>query len=167
MECLKINDIGVNKIRAFDKKLYSEEHNSYKYYAFYEHDDKYIPLKIILKDVVGYYDDCKDKGKTMNLRLHDDSLDKIYDIFDYIEKKILKIDLNNFTYESKDEEYLKTKVSDETCFRKDKDNKTNIIPNKNTKYNCKVLLQAQSVCYSMKVVYLIMIMMTLFIILNY
>ena len=59
------------------------------------------------------------------------------------------------------------KVSDETCFRKDKDNKTNIIPNENTKYNCRVLLQAQSVCHSMKVVYLIMIMMILFIILKY
>ena len=61
-----------------------------------------------------------------------------------------KINLNNFTYESKGEEYLKTKVSDETCFRKDKDNKTNIIPNENTMYNCGVLLQIQSVCYSMK-----------------
>ena len=60
-------------------------------------------------------------------------------------KKKIKIDLNNFTYESKDEEYLKTKVSDETCFRKNKDDKTNIIPNENTRYNCRVLLQIQSV----------------------
>ena len=65
----------------------------------------------------------------MNFKLDDDSLDKIYDIFGYIEKK-KEIDLNNFTYESKGEEYLKTIVSDETCFRKD--NKTNIIPNENT-----------------------------------
>ena len=105
MEYFKINDIDINKIRVFDKKVYSKEHNSYKYYAFYEQDDKYIPLKILLKDVVGYYNDYKDKGKTMNLRLDNDSLDKIYDIFGYIEKK-LKIVLNNFTYESKGEEYL-------------------------------------------------------------
>ena len=58
----------------------------------------------------------------MNFKLNDDSSDKIYDIFEYIEEK-LKIDLNNFPYESKDEEYLKTNVSDETCFIKDKDDK--------------------------------------------
>ena len=138
MERFKINDIDTNKMRVSDKKLYRKEHNAYKYYVLNEHD-KYIPLKIILKVVVGYYNDYKDKGKTMNFKLHDDSLDKFYDIFEYIEKK-LKIDLSNFTYESKGEEYLKTKVSDETYFRKDKDDKTNIIPNENTKYNCRVLL---------------------------
>ena len=148
----RINYIDINKISVSDKKLYNKEHNSYKCYVFYEHNYKYILLKIILRDVVGYYNDDKDNGKydakygtkTMNFKLDDDSLDRIYDIFEYIEKK-LKIDLNNFTYESKGEEYLKTKVSDETCFRKNKDDKTNIIRNENTRYNCRVLLQIQSV----------------------
>ena len=72
----------------------------------------------------------------MNFKLDDDSLDKVYDIFEHIEEK-LKIDLNNFTYESKGEEYLKTIVSDKTCLRTD--NKTNIFPNENTNYNCRVL----------------------------
>ena len=120
----------------------------YKYYVFYEYDDKYIPLKLILRDVVGYYNDYKDNSKydskysakRINFKLDDDSLDKIYDIFKCTE--------NRFTYVSKGEEYLKTILSDETCFRKD--NKTNIIPNENTKYNCRVLLQIQSVYYSMK-----------------
>ena len=90
---------------------------------YYEHNDKYIPLKVILRNVIGYYNDYKDNGKTMNFKLDDDSLDKIIDIFEHIEEK-LKIDVNNFIYESKGEEYFKTKVSDETCFRKD--NKTDI-----------------------------------------
>ena len=63
---------------------------------FYEHGDKYIPLKIILRDVVGYFIDFKDNSKydskysakRMNFKLDDDSLDKIYDIFECIEKKI-------------------------------------------------------------------------------
>ena len=148
-KCFKINDIDIDKIRVSDKKLYHKEHNSYKYYVLYEHDDEYIPLKIILRDVVGYYNDYKDNGKTMNFKVDDDSLGKIIDIFEYIEEK-LKIDLNNFAYESKGEEYLKTKVSDEACFRKDKDKEINAIPNKNTKYNCRVLLQIQSVYYSME-----------------
>ena len=106
MECFKNDDIAVNKIRVSDKKLYSKERNSYKYYVFYEHDDKFIPLKVILKDVVGYCNEYKDNGKTMILRVDDDSLDKICVIFEYIEKKKINIDLNNFTYESKCEDYL-------------------------------------------------------------
>ena len=58
----------------------------------------------------------------MNFKLDDNSLDKIYDIFRHTEEKF-GIDHNNFTYESKGEEYLKTIVSDETYFIKD--NKTN------------------------------------------
>ena len=30
-ECFNIDDIDVNKIRVSNKKLYSKEHNSYKY----------------------------------------------------------------------------------------------------------------------------------------
>ena len=155
----KINDIDIDKIRVSDKKLYNKSHNSYKYYMFYEHSDEYIPLRIVLKDVVGYYNDCKDNSKydtkysakRISLRVSDDddSLDKAYDILIDIEER-LGIDLNNFMYESRGEEYLKTIVSDETCFRKSKDNKTNIIPNENTNYICGVLLQIQSVYYSMK-----------------
>ena len=36
------------------------------------------------------------------------------------------------------------------CFINNKGNKTDIIPNKNTKYDCKVVLQRQSVYYNME-----------------
>ena len=110
---------------------------------FYEHDDEYIPLRIILKDVVGY------SSKSMNFRISDDDglIIKFYDIFGHIRLK-LGIDLNDFTYKSNGgEEYLKTSVSDETCFRENKDNR---IANKNIKYTYRVLLQIQSVYFSMK-----------------
>ena len=63
---------------------------------FYEHDDKYILLGIILKDVVGYYNDYKDNSKytfkysveKMNFKLDNDLQHKFYDIFEHIEKKI-------------------------------------------------------------------------------
>ena len=69
---------------------------------FYEYGDKYIPLKIILRDAVGYHNDYKDNSKynskysakRMDFKLDDDSLNKSYDIFEYIEKK-LNIYLNN------------------------------------------------------------------------
>ena len=38
--------------------------------------------------MVGYYNDYKDNGKAMNFKLVDDSLDKIYDIFEYIEEQL-------------------------------------------------------------------------------
>ena len=63
-KCFKIDDVDNNKIRVSDKKLYSKEQNSYKYYVFHEHDnDEWIPLQIVLKDVVGYYNDYKDNSK--------------------------------------------------------------------------------------------------------
>ena len=62
---------------------------------FYEHDDECILLKIVLKDMVGYYNDCKDNSKydakyiakRMNFRLNHDSIDKDYDIFENIEEQ--------------------------------------------------------------------------------
>ena len=60
---LRIYDIDIEKIRVSDRKLYNKEHNSYKYYVFYEHNDKYIPLRIILRDVNGYCNDYNDKSK--------------------------------------------------------------------------------------------------------
>ena len=108
-ECLRISEIDTNKIRVSDKNLYNKEHNSCKHYVYYEHNDKYIPLKVILRNAVGYYNDYKDNGKTMNFKFDDNSLDKIIDLFEQIEER-LKIDLSNFTYESKGEEYLKTKM---------------------------------------------------------
>ena len=144
----KIDDIDINKIRISDGKIFSKEHNSYKYYIFYEDDNRYFPLKIIFKDVVGYYNVLKimmlkTTLKKMNFNLDDVSQDKMYDIFEHIEEK-LGIGLSDFIYESKGEEYLKTNVSNDICF------KDNAIPNENTKYNCRVLLRTQSVFYSMK-----------------
>ena len=86
----------------------------------------------------------------MNFRLSDgdDLLDKFYDIFEHIEEKSGIDGLSNFKYESiRGKEYLKTSVSDEMCFR---EGKHNLIPDKNTKYICRVLLQIQSVYFDMK-----------------
>ena len=125
-----------------DKKLYIKEHDSYKHYVFYEDDNKYIPLKIALLDVPDYNNIFKDDSKTINFKLDDDSLRKIIDIFECT-GEILNIDLYHYLYEdSNGNTHFKTKVSDETCFRKDKDKTANTIPNDKTKYNCIVLLQS-------------------------
>ena len=56
IKCVKFNDVEINKIRVSEQRLYSKQHNAYKYYVIYEHDNEYIPLRVTLKDVVGYYD---------------------------------------------------------------------------------------------------------------
>ena len=145
-KCFKINDIDINKIRISEKKLYRKEHNSYKHYVFYERDDNdYITLRIILQDVVGYYSVYKDSNK-MNFRLNSELYDKINGIFDHIQEK-LNVDLSNFTFLKRGEEYFNATVSDETCFREGKNIFT---PKENIMYTCRVLLQIQSVFYNTK-----------------
>ena len=84
----EINDIDIDKIRISDKKLYNIKHDSYKHYVFHEDGDKYIPLRIIFKDVLGFYNDYKDNGKKMRFKLDDVSLGKSIDIFELIGKNL-------------------------------------------------------------------------------
>ena len=44
---------------------------------FHEDGDKYIPLKIALLDVPGYYNIFTDGSKAMNFKLYDDLLKKL------------------------------------------------------------------------------------------
>ena len=38
-DCFGINDIDTNKIRISEKSLCSKQHNAYKYYVLYEHNN--------------------------------------------------------------------------------------------------------------------------------
>ena len=67
-----IKDRDIDKIRVSDKKLYNKKHDSCKYCLFYEDYNEYIPLKITLLDVPGYYNIFNDDTKTMNFKLDDD-----------------------------------------------------------------------------------------------
>ena len=49
-----INDIDIDEIKVSDKKLYNKNLDAYKHYAFYEDDNEYIPLRIILLNVTGF-----------------------------------------------------------------------------------------------------------------
>ena len=108
-KCFGINDIDINKIRISEKSLYSKQHNAYKYYVLYEHNNEYMPLRITLKDLVGYYDVYKD-DKRMNFKINDELSDKIYqsleNIFEHIEKK-LDITLNDLRLKKKAKATLK------------------------------------------------------------
>ena len=55
-DSLGIDEIDINKIRISERSLYSKQHNAYKYYVLYEHNNGYTPLRIKLRNVVGYYD---------------------------------------------------------------------------------------------------------------
>ena len=90
-KCFRINDIDINKIRIREKSIYSKRHNAYKYYVLFEHNNEYMPLRITLKDLLGYYD-VYNNDKRMNFKINDKLSDKIYEslenIFEHIEKKL-------------------------------------------------------------------------------
>ena len=144
-----IDDVDLDKIKVSNKKLYSKKHDSYNHYVFYEHNDKHIPLKIILLNVTGRYYTFNDDSKTMNFILNDDSLEKIIEIFENIEAK-LGLDINDYTYDSDYATYFKTKASNKTCFRQSSDKTHNILPREKTGYNCRILLQIESVFFNNK-----------------
>ena len=111
IKCFKINDVEVNKIRVSEQRLYSKQHNAYKYYVIYEHDNEYIPLRVTLKDVVGYYDvynDSKKMNFKINHGLSDESYHKLTNILSHIEEK-LNITFNDFTFKKKAKSTLKLK----------------------------------------------------------
>ena len=117
---------------------------------------KNIPLNICFsKTLAGYYSKYHDEdgkydgdvSKRMNFVISDDLVDKINDIFNNIEEK-LDIALEDPIYKSEFNQYLKTKIYKTTCFNKKGCNDDHIVPNKNTKYECKPLLQIQSIYYT-------------------
>ena len=124
-----------------------------------------MPLRITLKDLVGYY--VYNDDKRMNFKINDELSGKIYqsleNIFEHIEKK-LDITLNDFTFEKNGENYFKIKETDETCFKENikptlilkegkarsKESDVNFIPKENVMYTCRALLQIQSVFFKIK-----------------
>ena len=84
----------------------------------------------------------------MMFRLNGNLEGKFYDIFENVKEKS-NIDNINHAHESPTTglEYLKTIVSGDTLSDKDG---SGIIPSKNTKYSCNVLLRIQSVFHSTK-----------------
>ena len=148
-----INDIDINKVRVSKAKVFMKENNSYKHYIFYEDGYKYISLNICFtKTLAAYYNEY-DNGdgnvsKTMNFVTGDDVdlLDKIVNIFEYTGEK-LEIDLRGYSYEDGADIYLKTEVYKRTRFNKKRCKDIHIVPNKKTKYECKPLLQIQSIYY--------------------
>ena len=78
-KCFGIDEIDINKIRISERNLYSKQYNAYKYYVLYEQNNEYLPLRITLRDLIGYYDVYNDNGKRMNFKINNDEhSDKIY-----------------------------------------------------------------------------------------
>ena len=149
-----INNIDISKIRVSNAKVFMKENNSYKYYIFYEDGDKYIPLNICFsKTLAGYYNDKEfefDDGnvsKTMSFMIDDDLKDRINEIPKHIEEK-LNIALQDPIHKSEINHYFRTKRYKRTRFNKKGCRDIHIVPNENTKYECKPLLQIQSIYYA-------------------
>ena len=132
-----------------------KENKLYKHYIFYEDEGKHIPLNICFsKTLAGYCieyrnEDRKYVGnvpKRMNFVIDDDLINRTNDIFKHIEEK-LSIVLQECFSQSKINCYLKTRIYKRTWFNKKGCRDIHIVANKNTKYECKLLLQIHSIYY--------------------
>ena len=84
----------------------------------------------------------------MKFLIHDNDLAyKIIDIFKYIAKKKIKIDLEEYIYCSGVDNYLGAKVYKKACFNKKGCKDFILVPDENAKDECKPLLQIQSIYY--------------------
>ena len=79
--------------------------------------------------------------------ISDDLVDRVNDIFSHIEEK-LSIALENPIYKGEINHCLRTKIYKRTCFIKKGYEDGHIVPNKNTKHECKPLLQILSIYYA-------------------
>ena len=75
---------------------------------FHGDDNEYVPLRITLLDVTGFYNIFQGGSKTINFMLNDDLLVKIIDISEDIGKE-LNIDLDNYFYDGKRGIYSKSR----------------------------------------------------------
>ena len=81
----------------------------------YEQDNEHILLRVIFKNVAGYYN-VYNESKKMNFSVNNEPYDKLIGILDHIHEK-LEITFSDFAFEQKGEEYFSVKVSNETCFK--------------------------------------------------
>ena len=63
----------------------------------------------------------------MNFILDDNSLGKIYEIFESTEAE-LGLEINDYIYDNSNGQRFKTKVTDKTCFRRNNDIEENSLP---------------------------------------
>ena len=88
--CFEIDEIEINKIRVSKEYPYRKNGN-YRNFVFYEHENEYVLLKIVLRDVEGYY--AENKGiNNMNFLLNGSVYDVIFNVFKVLRvSQILKI----------------------------------------------------------------------------
>ena len=83
--CFEINKIDIDKIRVSEKYPY-RKNGKYRNLIFYETEDNYVPLKIVLRDIEGYYGEYKDIN-SMNFMIVNELYNRLHNIFQDIEQK--------------------------------------------------------------------------------
>ena len=139
--CFEIDDIEIDKIRVSKEYPY-EKNGKYRNFVFYEHENEYVLLKIILRDVEGYY--AEHKGiNNMNFLLKD----SVY-VFEDIENKSNIEDIIYSFETSSGFDYLKTNVPRNVAFKVD--GVDNITPDTSDRYLCSAIIEIQHVQHEKK-----------------
>ena len=145
-DCFETDKIDIDNIRV-SKKYPCGNNGKYKNPVCYETEDNYVPLKIILRNIEGYYAEYKCIN-SMNFMLKNDAHVTIFDIFENIENKSNIEDIICLFETSNGNDYLKASVSRTTAFGVD--GIENITPCKSDKYLCNVVIEIQLVQHETK-----------------
>ena len=139
--------VETDEIERISKEYPYGENGKYRNFVFYEHENEHVLLKIVLRDVEGYY--AENKGiNNMNFMLNGSVYDVIFDVFEDIEKKS---NIENIIYSfetSSGFEYLKTNVPRNVAFKVD--GIDNITPYTSERYLCNTIIETQHVQHEKK-----------------
>ena len=140
------DEIEIDKIRVSKEYPYGKN-GKYRNFVFYEHENEYVSLKIVLRDVESYYAEYKGINN-MNFLLKDSVYDVIFDVFEDIENKSNIEDIIYSFETSGGFDYLKTNVPRNIAFKVD--GTDNITPNTSDRYLCNAIIEIEHVQHEKK-----------------
>ena len=144
--CFEIDEIEIDKI-SISKEYPYDKNGKYRNFVFYGHGNEYVLLKIILRDVEGYY--AEPKGiNNMNFMLNGSVYHVIFDVFEDIENKSNTENII-YSFEARNGfEYLKTNVPKNVAFKANGINK--ITSCMDDRYLCNPIIEIQHVQHKRK-----------------
>ena len=143
----EIDEIEIDKI-SISKEYPYGKNGKYRNFAFYEHENEYVLLKIILRDVEGYY--AEHQGiNNMNFMLNGSVYNVIFDVFEDVENKSNTENII-YLFETRNGfEYLKTNVPKNVAFKANGIN--NITPCMDNRYLCNPIIEIQHAQHKKKI----------------
>ena len=144
--CFEIDEIEIDKIRV-SEEYPCRKNVKYRNFVFYEHENEYVLLKIVLRDIEGYYAEHKGNNN-MNFLLKGSIYDVIFDVFEDIFKKSNIEDIIYSLETTGGFDYLKINAPRKVACKVD--GVDNITPKTSDRYLCNAIIEIQHVQHEKK-----------------